>query len=151
MNLQTSRHTRRPLWFSASSRCGTSAFLPGTSICAGSCDESWKEAVDGMNVYWQRGQCTSKAGSTSFIQSCISAPWRPGRSHAGEALLQPRHSAPRDTSPDIAEESRSSKARCICNWRTCSQRARQIQRRSRKDRKAAVHAWPKESCRHSMI
>ena len=71
----------------------------GNKHLRGDCDESWKESVDGMNVYWQKADIP-KSRLFQFYSVMYQCALETGALHAGEALL--RHAIQlRETSPDI--------------------------------------------------
>jgi CHAT domain-containing protein len=73
----------------------------GNKHLRGSCDESWKEAVDGLNVYWQRNYVPQNR-LYQFYSVMYQCALETGALHAGEAFLR-RAIELRDTSPDIAK------------------------------------------------
>jgi CHAT domain-containing protein len=73
----------------------------GNKHLRGSCDESWKEAVVGLNVYWQRNYVPQNR-LYQFYSVMYQCALETGALHAGEALLR-RAIELRDTSPDIAK------------------------------------------------
>ena len=97
-DLQTSRHIAGQFGFPqlVLRDIGISA---GNKHLRGDCDESWKESVDGMNVYWQKANIP-KSRLFQFYSVMYQCALETGALHAGEALL--RHAIQlREISPDI--------------------------------------------------
>lgn len=71
----------------------------GNKHLRGNCDESWKESVDGLNVYWHKAHVPQNR-LYQFYSVMYQCALETGSLHAGEALL--RHAISlRETSSDI--------------------------------------------------
>ena len=71
----------------------------GNKHLRGNCDASWKESVDGLNVYWQKAHAPQNR-LYQFYSVMYQCALETGSLHAGEALL--RHAIElRETSSDI--------------------------------------------------
>jgi CHAT domain-containing protein len=96
-NLQSSRQIAAQHNFPtfALRNAGISA---GNKHLRGSCNESWRESVDGLNVYWQNPQVTADR-LYQFYSVMYQCSLETGSLHAGEALL--RHAIDLRKSPEI--------------------------------------------------
>ena len=145
-NLQTSRHIAGQFGFPqlVLRDIGISA---GNKHLRGDCDESWKESVDGMNVYWQKANIP-KSRLYQFYSVMYQCALETGALHAGEALLQ--HAIQlREISPDI-QKNPIIEGTLHLQLANLLSRGRQIQKRSKKDRRPRSFLAIR-NYRHNMI
>jgi len=97
-NLQTSRQIASKFDFPQLALRDIGIFA-GNEHLRGNCDESWKDSVDGLSVYWQKPH-VPQSRLFQFYSVMYQCALETGSLYAGEALL--RHAIQlRETSPDI--------------------------------------------------
>jgi CHAT domain-containing protein len=97
-NLQTSRQIASRFDFPQLALRDIGIFA-GNERLRGNCDESWKDSVDGLNVYWQKSH-VPQSRLYQFYSVMYQCALETGFLYAGEALL--RHAIElRETSRDI--------------------------------------------------
>ncbi len=97
-NLQTSRQIASRFDFPQLVLRDIGIFA-GNERLRGNCDESWKDSVDGLNIYWQKPQ-VPQSRLFQFYSVMYQCALETGSLYAGEALLR-RAIKLRETSPDI--------------------------------------------------
>ncbi|HEY1938095.1 MAG TPA: CHAT domain-containing protein [Candidatus Angelobacter sp.] len=115
-------------------------FSAGNKHLRGSCNESWRESVDGLNVYWQKPQVTADR-LYQFYSVMYQCALETGSLHAGEALL--RHAIELRSSPEI---SKNLKIEGILHWQLANVLlARKALEEAEKEKQKAEQLLPLEN------